>query len=156
MGAIGIILLVAFVVVCVLLVLLVLVQDDGNSGMGGLLGGRGTAAFGSHSASVLTRTTCVLVVLFFALALSLALLNKRPKLQRDLAPVTAAEESSSTGTQPGSWWKSSDTANQNTAPAESTGTADESAAPADTANQGSAPAQTAAGTETTGSEGGQN
>ena len=57
MNTIGVILLVAFVIVCVLLVLLVLVQDDGQNGMGGLLGGRGTAAFGSHSASVLTKAT---------------------------------------------------------------------------------------------------
>ena len=52
MGIVGIILLVAFVVVCVFLVLLILVQDEGNNGMGGILGGRGTAAFGSHSAGV--------------------------------------------------------------------------------------------------------
>ena len=32
------------------------IQDDGENGMGGLMGGRGTAAFGSHSASVLTKT----------------------------------------------------------------------------------------------------
>lgn len=133
MGAIGIILLVAFVIVCVILVLVILVQDDGSSGMGGLLGGRGTAAFGSHSASVLTRTTSVLVALFFVLALSMALLNKKPKLQRDLAPTAAVEESSSTGTQSGGWWKS-----------------------ADTANEGTAPAESAAGTESTGTEGGQN
>jgi preprotein translocase subunit SecG len=117
MGAIGIILLVAFVVVCILLVLIILVQDDGSSGMGGLLGGRGTSAFGSHSASVLTRSTFVLVVLFFILALSLALLNKKPKLQRDLAPA-AVEESSSTETQSGSWWKSNGVTNESTAPAE--------------------------------------
>ena len=76
MNTIGVILLVAFVIVCVLLVLLVLVQDDGQNGMGGLLGGRGTAAFGSHSASVLTKATIVLVVLFFVLAVFLALTVK--------------------------------------------------------------------------------
>ncbi|MFA6856207.1 MAG: preprotein translocase subunit SecG, partial [Treponema sp.] len=105
---------------CVLLVLIILIQDDGSSGMGGLLGGRGTAAFGSHSASVLTRTTFVLAVLFFVLALSLALLNKKPKLQRDLAPAVTTEESSSTESQSGNWWKSADTSNGSTAPAGST------------------------------------
>ena len=85
MGPIGVILLVAFVIICVLLVLLVLVQDDGQNGMGGLLGGRGTAAFGSHSASVLTKTTTVLVVLFFAITIVLALLNKKPRSEEDLA-----------------------------------------------------------------------
>ena len=55
MGTIGVVLLVFFVIVCLLLVLLVAIQDDGENGMG-LLGGRGTAAFGSHSANVLTKT----------------------------------------------------------------------------------------------------
>ena len=65
MGTIGIVLLVFFIIVCALLVLLVAIQDDGENGMGGLLGGRGTQAFGSHSASVLTKATGVLVGLFF-------------------------------------------------------------------------------------------
>lgn len=151
MGAIGIILLVAFVIVCVLLVLVVLVQDDGSSGMGGLLGGRGTAAFGSHSASVLTRTTAVLVFLFFALSVSLALLNKKPKLARDLAPVeTSADGTSNAASQSGNWWKSAEPA-----PAADAAAADGSAegtAPADSA----VPADTAAGTGTTTSGGGQN
>lgn len=98
MSTIGIVLLVAFIVVCVLLVLLVLVQDDGQSGMGGLLGGRGTAAFGSHSANVLTKATTVLVVLFFVLAIALAMTNKKPKVEKDLeagATVEAAIENSS-------------------------------------------------------------
>ncbi|MGP1459378.1 MAG: preprotein translocase subunit SecG [Treponema sp.] len=92
MGVVGIILLVAFVVVCVLLVLLVLVQDDGNNGMGGILGGRGTAAFGSHSAGVLTKATAVFVALFFAVAFILAVLNKKTKLEDDLNPTAAVEK----------------------------------------------------------------
>ena len=135
MGAIGIILLVAFVIVCVLLVLIIMVQDDGSSGMGGLLGGRGTAAFGSHSASVLTKTTAVLTVLFFVLAFSLALLNKKPKLQQDLAPADKTAAESSTSTQSGDWWKSADTT---AVPAPEAGTT----APAD----GTAPAAAADGT----------
>ena len=86
MGAIRVILLVAFIIACALLILIILVQDDGSSGMGGLLGGRGTTAFGSHSANILTRTTFVLVVLFFVFALALAMLNKRPRLEQNLAP----------------------------------------------------------------------
>ena len=65
---VNVLLTVAFVIVCVLLILLVLVQDDGQNGMGGIFGGRGTQAFGSHSASILTKTTRVLVILFFVLA----------------------------------------------------------------------------------------
>ena len=87
MGVIGTVLLVCFVIVCLLLVLLVSVQDDGENGMGGLMGGRGTAAFGSHSASVLTKTTMVFVILFFALSVGLALVNKAPKVKGDLVPV---------------------------------------------------------------------
>lgn len=110
MGAIGIVLLVAFVIVSLFLVLLVSIQDDGENGMGGLLGGRGTAAFGSHSASVLTKATAVFVVLFFVLAVGLALVNKKPNLEKDLAPsVTSTEavESSAEATEAaGDWWAS--------------------------------------------------
>jgi preprotein translocase subunit SecG len=64
MSTIGIILLVAFVIVCILLVLLVLVQNE-EGGMGGLLSGAGTAAFGSHSAGVLTKNDfCSCYLLF--------------------------------------------------------------------------------------------
>ena len=99
MSAIGIILLVAFVIVCVFLVLLVLVQDDGQSGMGGLLGGRGTAAFGSHSASVLTKTTTVLVALFFVITIVLALLNKKPKMDAELTETTNVENTAAESTE---------------------------------------------------------
>lgn len=108
MGTIGVVLLIAFIIVCVLLVLLVLVQDDGENGMGGLLGGRGTAAFGSHSANVLTKTTFVLVILFFAFAILLALVNKKPRVQRDLLPGSSVETSSeSESVSAGEWWTGS-------------------------------------------------
>ena len=107
MSAIGIVLLVFFIIVCVLLVLLVAIQDDGENGMGGLLGGRGTAAFGSHSASVLTKTTFVLVFLFFVLALGLALVNKKGKVADDIGETTSveaeAQEEKST-----EWWSESE------------------------------------------------
>ena len=109
MGAIRVILLVAFIIACALLILIILVQDDGSSGMGGLLGGRGTTAFGSHSANILTRSTFVLVVLFFAFALALALLNKRPRLEQNLAPAETVQPSTSPAeTQSNDWWKTSD------------------------------------------------
>ncbi|MBP5695526.1 MAG: preprotein translocase subunit SecG [Treponema sp.] len=77
MGVVGTILLVAFVIVCVLLVLMVLVQNEDSNGMGSPFGGQ-SAAFGSHSASVLTKTTGVFVALFLVLVFSLALINKAP------------------------------------------------------------------------------
>ena len=64
MGVVKAILMVAFVIICVLLVLLVMIQNDEGGGLGGLLSGSGSAAFGSHSASVISKTTFVLVVLF--------------------------------------------------------------------------------------------
>lgn len=116
MSTVGVILLVAFVIVCILLVLLVLIQDDGQSGMGGLLGGRGTAAFGSHSANVLTKSTVVLVVLFFVLAISLALVNKKEKIDEDLdsvittSEVVTEENSDAAPTESSNWWNSADSA----------------------------------------------
>ena len=109
MGTIGVVLLVFFVIVCLLLVLLVSIQDDGENGMG-LLGGRGTAAFGSHSASVLTKTTFVLVFLFFALSLGLALVNKKPKFDKDLVPVAAESTENAAETTTGEWWAESESA----------------------------------------------
>ena len=110
MSTVGIVLLVFFIIVCALLILLVAIQDDGEDGMGGLLGGRGTAAFGSHSASVLTKATCVMVILFFVLSFSLALVNKKPKLDSSIEAVTTeSTETEETTISAGNWWDSSDT-----------------------------------------------
>ena len=109
MGTIGVVLLVFFVIVCLLLVLLVSIQDDGENGMG-LLGGRGTAAFGSHSGSVLTKTTFVLVFLFFALSLGLALVNKKPKIEKDLVPTTVETTDAASESSACEWWTESESA----------------------------------------------
>ena len=109
MGTIGVVLLVFFVIVCLLLVLLVSIQDDGENGMG-LLGGRGTAAFGSHSGSVLTKTTFVLVFLFFALSLGLALVNKKPKIANDLVPTEVESTDSASESTDSNWWAESEAA----------------------------------------------
>ena len=66
----------------------------------GLMGGRGTAAFGSHSASVLSKTTGVLVVLFFVISIGLAKINapsgKPPKdSQTETQATTTVEEGGS-------------------------------------------------------------
>ena len=105
MGTLGVVLLVAFIIVCFLLVLLVSIQDDGENGMGGLLGGRGTAAFGAHSASILTKTTFVFVVLFFGLSLGLALINKKPSVAKDLVEPATVEATTEESTS-AEWWKS--------------------------------------------------
>lgn len=117
MGAIGVVLLVAFVIVCVLLVLLVLVQENDNKGMGSMFGGGNSAAFGSHSASVLTKTTVVFVVLFFVTTFALAFINKKSSNRADLSETAksmnltqdaSAEKSAS------DWWKKDNTAEQKT------------------------------------------
>ena len=85
MGIIGVIVLVLFVIVCVLLVSIVLIQSEEGGGMGGLFGGAGTQAFGSRSGNIITRSTYVLVALFFVSVFGLAFLHKEPVLA-PLAP----------------------------------------------------------------------
>ena len=114
MGTIGVVLLVVFIIVSVLLVLLVSIQDDGENGMG-LLGGRGTAAFGSHSGSVLTKTTFVLVFLFFALSLGLALVNKKPKTDKFVDSIPEEEIAAPATSESGNWWdEAADTTSEST------------------------------------------
>ena len=87
MGVIGIILLIAFVIICVLLVGLVLIQNEEGGGMGGLLGGGNSIAFGSRSGNVLTKTTYTFVALFFLTSFGLAFLNKAPEVKAPDASV---------------------------------------------------------------------
>lgn len=118
------VLLVAFVVICVLLVLLVLVQDQDNSGMGGLLGGGNSAAFGSHSASVLTKATVVFVVLFFVVTFAIAKMLPTKSDSTDSDLLSAAEaagkveaaDSALPKESDGKWWNESE---KEAAPAES-------------------------------------
>lgn len=113
------VLLVAFVIICVLLVLLVLVQDQESSGMGGLLGGGNSAAFGAHSASVLTKATVVFVVLFFVVTFGIAkmLPTKADSTDADLlsaaeaaGKVEASAEPALPKTGEGKWWNKSEKA----------------------------------------------
>ncbi len=97
MNAIKVILLVAFVIISILLILLVLIQNDEGGGMGGLFGGAGSAAFGSHSASVVNKTTFVFVALFFLTAFCIARLNRKPALKQSLEPTAVENSDSSVG-----------------------------------------------------------
>lgn len=121
MNIIKTILLVAFIIIAVLLVLMVLVQNEDSNGMGSAFGGGQTAAFGSHSASVLSKTTGVFVALFFVTIFVLALLNKNPsddslEMSRTAAESgsTAVESSSSTN------WFEDSSASDSASTAEST------------------------------------
>lgn len=90
MSVIGIILMVAFVIICILLICVVLLQNEEGEGLGGLFGGAGSQAFGAKSGNVLTKTTYILVTLFFLASLGLALLNKAPSV-RDINDGAATE-----------------------------------------------------------------
>ncbi len=76
MTIIGVVLLVVFVLVCLLIVALVLMQNEDGDGLGGLFAGGSNSAFGSRSASVLTKATYVVVTLFFVTAFFLAFINR--------------------------------------------------------------------------------
>ncbi|MCH5283364.1 MAG: preprotein translocase subunit SecG [Treponema sp.] len=104
MGAIKVILMVAFVIVCVLLVLLVLIQNDEGGGLGGLMNGSGSAAFGSHSASVINKATFVLVALFIVTAFFIARLNKKPAIKSTLSP-SVQESVDTSGAAVEEWYK---------------------------------------------------
>jgi preprotein translocase subunit SecG len=93
MTIIGTVLLVVFVIICVLLVSIVLIQSEEGAGMGGLFGGAGTQAFGSRSGNVITRTTYILVTLFFIASFGLAFINKAP-IVRQPAPEAVQTDSS--------------------------------------------------------------
>ena len=96
MGVIGIILLVAFVIISILLVCIILIQNEDGEGFGGLFGGTGSQAFGARSGNVLTRTTYILVTLFFLTSFGLALVNRTSSIDTlDSAIQQTAEISGS-------------------------------------------------------------
>ena len=112
MGVIGISLLVAFVIICLLVIGVVLLQNEEGGGLGGLFGGSGSQAFGSRSGTVLTKTTYVLVALFFIATFVLAFINRAPTV-RSLDGAAAQSATTTTG---GAWYE--DTATEEPAPAE--------------------------------------
>jgi preprotein translocase subunit SecG len=105
MGIIGVIFLVVFVLICLLLICLVLIQNEEGGGMGGLFGDANSKAFGSRSGNMLTRTTYVLVTLFFITTFILGFLNKAPEIKQ-LDPSILETPSVVT---PGSSWLDDDT-----------------------------------------------
>lgn len=100
------ILVVAFVIVCILLVLLVLIQNEDSNGMGSAFGGGASTAFGAHGASVLTKTTGVLVALFFVITIGIALINAKfgtKKSAEALAGQAAVEKAVEESSDDTSW-----------------------------------------------------
>jgi len=76
MGALSVILLITFVVASLLIIFLVLLQNEEGDSIGGLFAGGSNSAFGSRSGNVLTKSTYILVTIFFASSFVLAVLNK--------------------------------------------------------------------------------
>ena len=76
MGALNVILLILFVVTCLLIVFLVLLQNEEGDSIGGLFAGGSNSAFGSKSGNILTKSTYILVTIFFVSSFLLAILNK--------------------------------------------------------------------------------
>lgn len=113
MAIISIALLVVFVLVCLLIVSLVLIQNEEGDTLGGIFAGGSNSAFGSRSASVLTKATYVVVTLFFVTAFFLAFVNKSPS---DKGIENAARiESAGSSTE---WWSGDEAAADTAAPAE--------------------------------------
>lgn len=71
------ILAVIMLVVCVLMTLVILVQEDKSGGGLGVLGGSSQSFFGASSATMLTKITSVLLVLFFVLSLIIGSLSAK-------------------------------------------------------------------------------
>ena len=76
MSALGVILLITFVVASLFIIFLVLLQNEEGDSIGGLFAGGSNSAFGSRSGNVLTKSTYVLVTIFFVSSFVLAILNK--------------------------------------------------------------------------------
>lgn len=98
------ILLVSFLVVAVALVGLILVQHGKGADMGASFGaGASNTVFGaSGSGNFLTRTTAILAILFFSLALGLGYLtaHKSSPTQVDLATQIEKEQAAATKVAP--------------------------------------------------------
>lgn len=71
------ILAIIMIVLCVLMTLVILVQEDKSGGGLGVLGGSSQSFFGASSATMLTKITSILLVLFFVLSLIIGSLSAK-------------------------------------------------------------------------------
>lgn len=74
MGVLISVLTVLFIILCVLLIIIILLQSNKSAGMG-ILGGSSQSAFGSSTATVITKITSVMVAVFLLGSLGLAMLE---------------------------------------------------------------------------------
>ncbi len=91
MTILGIILLVLFCIISLLLIFLVAVQDENSVGLGGIFGGSSDSAFGSNTSSFLSKATTTLLVIFMALSLVVAIVNKSSDAEVEAAIRAEAE-----------------------------------------------------------------
>ncbi len=116
MSILGTVLLVFFVIACILIIALVLLQNEEGDSLGGLFAGSSTSAFGSKSGNILTKTTYIMVTLFFVGVFSLALLNKSPS--DDGLQKAAQKQQEETSTE---WWNGDEKPADDTSSDESKG-----------------------------------
>ncbi|MDY6968652.1 MAG: preprotein translocase subunit SecG [Spirochaetota bacterium] len=92
------VLTVLFIILAGLLVIIILLQSDKSAGMG-ILGGSSQSTFGSSTADVITKVTGVMVGLFMAGSLGLAVLESystsslESELKSDVPNIEALVES---------------------------------------------------------------
>ncbi len=96
MGVLISVLTVLFIILCVLLIIIILLQSNKSAGMG-ILGGSSQSAFGSSTATVITKITSVMVAVFLLGSLGLAMLesSRSASLEKEMMkpdqPVQASD-----------------------------------------------------------------
>ena len=65
------------IVTAVLLIFVILLQKSKSHGMGGVVGGMGESVFGPQMGNVLTKITVILMIIFLASTLALAMIGAR-------------------------------------------------------------------------------
>jgi len=79
---------------CFLLIFVVLLQQGQSGGMGAIFGGGSQTAFGSQSATVLTKTTVIAATIFMLSSLTLAAISshRTGSVMDNVAPPPPIEE----------------------------------------------------------------
>ena len=113
MGIISILLLIIFIISALLLIFMVLVQDDQGDGLGSMLGGGSSTAFGSRSGNILTRFTSVLAIVFMSSAFALAWVN----IAHTEGDVEGAARRLATDSAQTEWWNQTDAQDNSSAQA---------------------------------------
>ena len=100
MGILISFLTILFIILCVLLIIIILLQSNKSAGMG-ILGGSSQSAFGSSTASVITKATSVMVFLFMLGSLGLAAIEsyRSSSFEKKIKSVESSEVSTKNDSQ---------------------------------------------------------